>query len=459
MAKEPERFADLFNHPTVEDMYVLTPREFEHFVAYVLRRAGYDARVVGPHFVRGVDIEVRVPGMTRIFGGVECKQFMPGHRVVTAAEVRGVRRAPAVVRRGAKPLVVTTSDFTDAAYQMANAGKRRVYLINGPQLVRYITYVRGSRRSDENTITSLSPEFFAGKSSAYIRPRGGATILTIGNNKGGVGKTTTAYYLGAEFARQGRRVLLVDLDEQANLTERCLPERVAILHEEGDRFPNIADYFTGEQALGDLITSAETISGLGLIPSDPRLTLPDLGGSGRPDVELRFVRDMQQLSTQPLAPLGGVPEWIIIDTPPAMSVFTRAAVAAAHYLLAPVRPRPSSETGTRKVLSSLQTMAALVGGSTECLGAVVTHWDNLKVSEQTVALTIRPALRDVGADILSTKIPVDNQLEYLEPGAKTKGAQAYEALATEVGRYVESRSDRQEQAGASSHVNILRREE
>jgi hypothetical protein len=75
MAAEPERFAALFNHPTIEEMHALTPRDFEQFVAYVLRRAGYDAKEVGPHWLRGVDLEMRRPGTSRIVGGVECKRY------------------------------------------------------------------------------------------------------------------------------------------------------------------------------------------------------------------------------------------------------------------------------------------------------------------------------------------------------------------------------------------------
>lgn len=50
----PKKFVELFNAPTVQDMHALKPREFESFVAYVLRRAGYDVREVGPHFLRGL---------------------------------------------------------------------------------------------------------------------------------------------------------------------------------------------------------------------------------------------------------------------------------------------------------------------------------------------------------------------------------------------------------------------
>lgn len=226
MPAEPERFSDLFKNPTVEAMHTLTPREFERFVAYVLRRAGYEVKEVGLHFLRGVDLEMRLPGKVRIIGGVECKRYALG-KLVAASTVRGVRGAPAVERLDAKPFVFTTSDFNESAHQMAEAGGKRVHLVSGSQLIRYIAYVKGSRRDDDNAITSLSPEFFAGRNHLRSRSPSTAKVLTVANNKGGVGKTMTAYYLGVELARRDKRVLLIDLDGQANLTERCLPRQVA----------------------------------------------------------------------------------------------------------------------------------------------------------------------------------------------------------------------------------------
>ncbi len=425
-------YAELFRAPSVESMYALTPQQFEHFVAYVLQRAGYDVKEVGPHFLHGVDIEMRLPGKTRIFGGVECKKFASDN-LVKANVVSKVKGAASVSKPGAKSFVVTTSDFNGAAHQVAVAGNKHAYLLNGSQLVRYINYIRGSRHDDEDVLTSISPEFFAGRDGVDSPSMGSAKILTVANNKGGVGKTTTAYYLAGEFSHRGMRVLLIDLDGQANLTERCIPSSVDTRNEENDHFPSIAQYFAGEQTLANLITSAETAPGVSLIPSDPFLTLRDLGGSGRPDVELQFMRDVRELSLQPIATLGGIPDWIIIDTPPAISTFTRAGLAAATHVIAPLRPRNASLTGTLNMLETLQTMTALTGGASgKFLGAVITHWDDLKSSRLFIDTRLQPRLPNYGGQTFETMIPIDNQLETLQPGAKTEGAKKYTALADEI---------------------------
>ena len=309
------------------------------------------------------------------------------------------------------------------------------HLMNGAQLVRYITYIRGSRHDDDDASTLISPEYFCGLDKPEPLKDGAARILTVANNKGGVGKTTTAYYLGAELANQGKRVLLIDLDSQANLTEYCFPQLNTAFSDKGEQFPNVAEYFAGQKPLQSLVKSTN-VERLSIIPSDPYLRLRDPGGGGRPDLETRFARDVRQLAAQPVASLGGLPEWIIIDTPPAMSVLTRAGLAAAQFVLAPMRPRNLSLQGTANMLRTLRTVNALTRGHASFLGAVVTHWDDLKVSQDILNLQLPPAFQEFGGEAFKITIPLDNQLETLTPSANTNGAKAYRALAEEVLQHV-----------------------
>lgn len=435
MPDEPERFTTLFNKPTIEAMCALSQRDFERFVAYVLRRAGYEVKEVGARFLRGIDLEVSSHATGRVVAGVECKRCAPG-QLVAAPVVKSAAGSSVAQQPGAKAFVITTSDFNAAAYQAALADVKRAYLMNGTQLIRFIDYVRNSRHNDDDIIAAISPEYFAGQESVRARRVNETRILTVANNKGGVGKTTTVYYLAVEIARRGKRVLLIDLDGQGNLTERCLPEQVARRTDEGTLFPNITDYFAGEQRLADLITPTRT-ERLSIIPADPFLTLRDYGGNGRPNIELRFARDVHSLCQKEIASLGGPPDWIIIDTPPAMSVFTRGGLSAAEYVIAPLRPRTSSLAGTRNMLQTLRTANALMGTEARFLGGVITHWDDLDLSNTALRFNIIPAISAFGGQVLETKIPIDNRLETVQPGGGTNGARAYEALAEEVLRYAE----------------------
>jgi restriction endonuclease Mrr len=156
MSAQPSQFATLFDKPDRGIMRKLSPRDFERFVAYVLRRAGFDVKEVGRNFLRGLDLELRLPGKQQIFGGVECKRYTED-RPVRVPAVRGVRGAAAVKRRGAKPFVITTSDFVPDAHKEAHADKSKiVHLMNGAQLLRFITYVKGSRHGFASKVDSHS---------------------------------------------------------------------------------------------------------------------------------------------------------------------------------------------------------------------------------------------------------------------------------------------------------------
>jgi cellulose biosynthesis protein BcsQ len=142
-------------------------------------------------------------------------------------------------------------------------------------------------------------------------------------------------------------------------------------------------------------------------------------------LKTRFRRDARLLGARDLAALNGRPDWIIIDTPPAMSAFTRAGLAAAHYMLAPVRPRKRSLPGTRNVLTTLQTLNALTGEGANFIGVVVTHWDDLQLSKQFLGIYLPGTLGPFGAKALVTMIPIDYQLELSQRTTPTKGAKAY----------------------------------
>src|SRR5690349_13576833 len=147
---EPARFVELYNRPTVDGMYGLTPKEFEKFVAYVFRRAGYEVHDVAFRFTRGVDLEVFADkARRRRMGGVEVKRFDSG-KLVTADAIQKLMGAPAVRRGRAMAYLATTSGFNRAAYVLAD-DVQDPCLLNDGQLCRYLIYLRAQLTDDASS--------------------------------------------------------------------------------------------------------------------------------------------------------------------------------------------------------------------------------------------------------------------------------------------------------------------
>lgn len=436
---EPQRFRDLYAAPTVEGMYALSPKEFEKFVAYVFRRAGYEVNDVAFKFTKGVDLELFADTSHRKrLGGVEVKRFEAGS-LVTAQVVQKLMGAP-VVRRGNTPAyLTTTSGFNRAAYDMA-AQWQRTFLLNGEQLCRFVRYVQGSRYDESrDTNVLIPPNLFGGETSVRLRNGHRTKILAVANNKGGVGKTTTAQHLALGLAARGKQVVLIDTDPQSNLSERFLNVQSAQI-----QGPHLATYFAGQCTLGQLARQlaikhplTQMPIELEIIPASPQLSLLDTGGAGRPDVELRFMNDI-------FAAFGSVTtlrerptDWVIIDTPPSISLFTRSAIGAADYVIAPARARPSSLAGLTNMFGILDTMGALMGDSPKLIGCLVTHWeDDASSSDSMIRLT--EMFNNRKSQLLTTRIPMDVTIEKMNGPTHHRALHAYEEVLTEVLSHVDN---------------------
>lgn len=245
-------------------------------------------------------------------------------------------------------------------------------------------------------------------------------IYAISNQKGGVGKTTTAVNLAIGLARQGQRVLLVDLDPQANATYALL----------GQTEPKVTvyDLLTGSQATAQVLVPSQQ-KGLVLLPADI-----DLAGA---EVDLLSAIGGQ---TRLRAVLGKLPtpyDYIIIDTPPSLGLLTINALAAADAVIIPV----SVSLFALKGLAQLQdTIARVREGlnrpELRVLGILPTLYDHTKVARE-VLKTLRDHFPE---QVFETLIPKNVQVEevYGRQGSlydyapRSKGALAYQAFVKEV---------------------------
>lgn len=246
-------------------------------------------------------------------------------------------------------------------------------------------------------------------------------IVAIVNQKGGVGKTTTAVNLGAALARQGKRVLLIDLDPQANAT-LCLGFRL------GEDEKGVYEVLSGHVATKDAIR-VTTVQGLSLIPA----TLSLAGAA----VELVNVEHREWRLANALKDAHGQYDFIFIDSPPSLGLLTVNALTAADEVLVPVQAEYLALEGLDQLLATVHLVRENLKPNLNILGALLTLYDErTKVSRQ-----IAGELKDrFPHRVFSSFIPRTVKLAEaprlgmtifsIDP--ESHGARAYEALAREV---------------------------
>jgi chromosome partitioning protein len=216
-------------------------------------------------------------------------------------------------------------------------------------------------------------------------------VIAIANQKGGVGKTTTAINLSAALAMRGRRTLLVDLDPQANSSLTYLDVR-SLQH---SMFDVLSDGFK----LADIVTPT-TVPNLDLAPA--RLGLAKLESKLVGEIDGHFrLRDR-------LEALADGYEFVVIDTPPALGLITVNALVAATHLLVPVQSSYFALEGTDDLLETVEKIRARPNPSLKLLGAVITLHDK----RTTLARDVHKAIADVFGDrVFRTTISQSIRLE------------------------------------------------
>jgi chromosome partitioning protein len=216
-------------------------------------------------------------------------------------------------------------------------------------------------------------------------------VIAIANQKGGVGKTTTAINLSAALAMRGRRTLLVDLDPQANSSLTYLDVR-SLQH---SMFDVLSDGFK----LADIVTPT-AVPNLDLAPA--RLGLAKLESKLVGEIDGHFrLRDR-------LEALAEGYEFVVIDTPPALGLITVNALVAATHLLVPVQSSYFALEGTDDLLETVEKIRARPNPNLKLLGAVITLHDK----RTTLARDVHKAIADVFGDrVFRTTISKSIRLE------------------------------------------------
>lgn len=247
-------------------------------------------------------------------------------------------------------------------------------------------------------------------------------ILTITNQKGGVGKTTTAINLSAALASKGLRTVLIDLDPQANSTMSFLD---ASEIERG-----VYDALVEpEVALRDVLVPAEKVPNLLIAPSSISLAKIEAKLLGDLDSHFRL--------KDTLAPLVPEFDFVVLDTPPTLGLITVNALVAATHVLIPIQSSYFALEGTDDLLETIDKVKARANPQLQILGAVITLHDKRTLLARDVVKQIRKVFGD---KLFETRITKSVRLEespaYKESiftfSPRSTGAYEYYRLSEEV---------------------------
>jgi chromosome partitioning protein len=247
-------------------------------------------------------------------------------------------------------------------------------------------------------------------------------VIAVSNQKGGVAKTTTAINLAASLALADQRVLVIDMDPQANLTSGVGQK------DQATEAGTVYDALTGDGVVARDFVLPTAIEHLFLVPADRHLTGAEIELVALPDRDKRLKKFIDALR--------GEYDYIFIDSPPSLGLLTLNALVAADTVLIPLNCEYFALEGIADLMSTLDRVRTSLNPGLEVEGVLLTMYDDRTNLGQQVGGNIREYFGD---KVFKTVIPRNVRLGEAPSHGKpvilydprSRGAEAYVALARE----------------------------
>ncbi len=247
-------------------------------------------------------------------------------------------------------------------------------------------------------------------------------IIAMASQKGGTGKTTTALNLGALLAEMGYKTLLIDMDPQANLTMGLGLDKV-------NSAPSIYEVLLNPRHGLDIALQTTGISNLDIVPSK-------LGLAGA-EIELAVTPERQKILKNSMVSITGLYDFVIIDTPPSLGLYTQNAMVATREVIVPLQVHVFALKAIQQLQKTLTVLRNKHNPKLHISGVVCTMYDSRNSLSRVIADTIKEDLGDV---VFDTKIPMNIALAEAPAAGQpismyapnSAGAIAYRKFANEV---------------------------
>jgi chromosome partitioning protein len=250
-------------------------------------------------------------------------------------------------------------------------------------------------------------------------------VITVFNQKGGCGKTTTCTNLAAALTKHDKKVLIIDMDPQANSTVALGIDDEAL--EVSIYNLLVMKKITEADVL--MVIKSTQFENLSILPSD--ITLSDA------EISLSNVMSRELILKKILETIKDHYDYVIIDCPPSLGLLSINALCASEHIIIPVSPAYFSMKGIKHLLDTIKEVQDGINGDLKIMGVALTLYD----SRKTLAKDIRDTLSSFfEAKFFKTIVRVDSQIEYSQDNqipvvfynAKSKGYEDYMNLALEV---------------------------